>query len=246
MAGKLNGQVAIVTGASSGVGQATARKLSEAGATVALAARRKDRLDAIAAEIGGGTSVHACDLYDPAANRRLIEDVQARHGRIDILVNNAGSMLSGPLASADPENLEKMTSLNFLTPVMATHAALPAMRAAKRGHLVYIGSLGARFCTPGNAVYAGTKAAVQVFAETVRKELVPDGIRVTTIIPGFIETEIVDGVADPGTKEFFSKFMGSMELLQPADIAEAIVYAVTQPQHVSANDIVVRPTAQPN
>lgn len=243
---RLSDRIALVTGASSGVGAATARKLAKSGATVALVARRRDRLEALAAEIGASTTVHAADLYDPTAAPAMVADVLSVHGRIDILVNNAGSMLSGPVASADPANFRKMTELNFLAPVLATHAVIPAMRQAKGGHLVFVGSLGARFCTPGNAVYAATKAAVQVFAETLRKELVADRVRVTTVIPGFIATEIVDHVADPTTKDFFSNFMKSMTLMQPEDIAEAIHFAVTQPAHVTPNDIVIRPTEQPN
>ncbi|MEJ8571114.1 SDR family oxidoreductase [Microbaculum marinum] len=246
MAGKLDGMVAIVTGASSGVGTATARKLADAGATVALVARRIDRLEALAAEIPGKTSVHGTDLYDPAAVQGLIDDVVAAHGRIDILVNNAGSMLSGPLADADPDDLIRMTDLNFVSPVLATHAVVPAMRKAGAGHLVYVSSLGIRLNTPGNAVYAATKSALKTFAEVVRKELIPDNIRVTTIVPGFIETEIVEHVRDATMKKNFEAFMGSMTPLKPEDVAESILYALVQPPHVSANDIVLRPTNQPS
>ncbi|TCT12039.1 NADP-dependent 3-hydroxy acid dehydrogenase YdfG [Tepidamorphus gemmatus] len=243
---RLDGRVAIVSGASAGVGAATARALAAAGARVALVARRRERLEALAAEIGGGASVHAADLYDPSALAGVVADVARRHGRLDILVNNAGSMLSSPLRSADPADLRRMTDLNFLTPVLAARAAIEPMRATGGGHLVFIGSLGARFCTPGNAVYAGVKSAIHVFAETLRKELIADGTRVTTILPGFVATEITAHIPDATMKASFEQFMGSMTPLSPADIAAAILYAVTQPPRVSPTEIVVRPTTQPN
>lgn len=246
VSGPLADRVAIVTGASAGVGAATARALASAGATVALVARRQERLDALAAEIGRGASVHGADLYDPFALADVVGTVAERHGRLDILVNNAGSMLSSPLRNADPDDLRRMTDLNFVTPVLAARAALEPMRAAGGGHLVFIGSLGARFCTPGNAVYAGVKSAIHVFAETLRKEIIADGTRVTTILPGFVATEITDHIRDPGTKQAFETFIGSMTPLRPEDIASAILYAVTQPPGVSPTEIVVRPTTQPN
>lgn len=244
--GRLTGRVAIVTGASAGVGAATARALAGAGATVALVARRRDRLEALAAEIGRGASVHAADLYDPSALAGVVAEVARLHGRLDILVNNAGSMLSAPLRSADPADLKRMTDLNFLTPVLAAQAAIAPMRAAGGGHLVFIGSLGARFCTPGNAVYAGVKSAIHVFAETLRKELIADGTRVTTILPGFVATEITGHIPDEATRAAFESFIGSMTPLRPENIAAAILYAVTQPPGVCPTEIVVRPTTQPN
>jgi NADP-dependent 3-hydroxy acid dehydrogenase YdfG len=245
-AGKLDGKIAVVTGASAGIGAATAYALADAGATVALVARRRERLEAMAAKMGGKTSVHTPDLYDPASVQGMIDEILAAHGRIDILINNAGSMLSGPVATADPENLRKMANLNFVAPVLATRAVLPSMREAHSGHLVFVSSVGVKLFTPGNAVYAATKAGLQTFAEIVRRELVPDGIRVTTVFPGFVETEIVEHVADQTMKQNVETFMASITPLQPEAIADAILYAVTRPVGVSANDIFVRPTSQPS
>lgn len=245
----LGGRVALVTGASRGIGEATARLLARHGAHVIVSSRRQDSVAAVAEGIradGGEASALACHVGETDSIEAAFALIEQEHGRLDILVNNAGSMLSSPLRSADPADLKRMTDLNFLTPVLAAQAAIAPMKAAGGGHLVFIGSLGARFCTPGNAVYAGVKSAIHAFAETLRKELIADGTRVTTILPGFVATEITGHIPDEATKAAFEGFMGSMTPLQPDDIAAAILYAVTQPPGVSPTEIVVRPTTQPN
>ncbi|MBV9688412.1 MAG: SDR family NAD(P)-dependent oxidoreductase [Ktedonobacteraceae bacterium] len=247
MAGKLHGKVALVTGASSGIGEATALALAAEGAYVALAARRVERLEAVVKRIEDSGGQAIAIIADVANEKQTQEMVQAAHtkwGHLDILVNNAGLMLLGPIEGADTEDWRRMVNVNLLGLMYATHAVLPIMKGQSGGHIVNISSVAGRTITPGNAVYNTTKWGVGAFSEALRQEVHAHHIRVTIIEPGVVETELVEHITDPKAKEETQQFYQAIHGLQSEDIAAAIVYAVTQPPHVSVNEILIRPTEQ--
>lgn len=244
----MTGKVAVVTGASSGIGEATARELAKLGVKVALAARRKDRLEALSQEIteaGGEALVMETDVTDKAACQQVIKKVQAEWGKIDILVNNAGIMLLGPALDAELKDWEHMVDLNVKGLLYMTHAVLPVMKAQGSGHLVNISSVAGRTNRPGSAVYNLTKWGVGAFTESLRQELSGNKlvIRTTLIEPGAVDTELQDHLND-AAKEQWKKNFSDLTRLQAEDIAAGIVYAVTQPEHVSVNELLIRPTEQ--
>lgn len=245
----LTGKVAAVTGASSGIGAATARALAGAGAAVALGARREDRLKALAAEIetGGGKALALPgDLADETGARDFVEQTRARLGRLDILVNNAGVMLLGPVDGADPEDWRRMIDINLLGLLYCTHAALPLMREGGGGDVVNVSSVAGRVPRAGAAVYNLTKHGVTAFSEALRQEAVYANIRVICVEPGFVETELLaHNEKNPGVMEAAAKMRESIDkVLESEDIARAVLYAVTQPAHVSVNEVLVRPSQQ--
>ena len=243
----LSGTVALVTGASSGIGEATALALAASGAKVALAARRTDRLDAVVKQIeeaGGEALALACDVTDEAQVNQTVQAVQEKWGRLDVLVNNAGIALLGPVLGADTSEWRRAFDINVLGLMYATHAALPLMKAQGRGHIINMSSVSGRVSFPGLSVYCATKWAVNGFSESLRQEVAADNIRVTLIEPGLVTTEINDRVTDEATKAMLDSYSGSMRVLDASDIAAAVVYAVSQPDHVSINEMLVRPTAQ--
>jgi NADP-dependent 3-hydroxy acid dehydrogenase YdfG len=243
----LSGKVALVTGASSGFGEATALRLSDAGAKVALAARRRDRLEALAAQItaaGGEALVIEADLAKEAEAIRAVRETEAHFGKLDILINNAGVMYLEPVADADLGRWRHMFELNVLGLIAASQAALAGMKARQDGHIVNISSTAGRMANPNGGGYSGTKFAVVAFSESLRKELVKDKIRVTVIEPGVAETELREHVANPAAKTAVETWAQSMRQLQSVDIANAIFYAVSQPPHVCINEILMRPTDQ--
>jgi NADP-dependent 3-hydroxy acid dehydrogenase YdfG len=245
--GKLGGQVALVTGASSGIGRATALALAGAGARVVVVARRADRLDALVSDIesaGGEAMAVEADVTDEAAVGRAIARAHEQWKRLDILINNAGVMLLGPIEGADTDEWRRMLSTNALGLMYPTHAALPLMRAAGRGHIVNVSSVAGRTARAGVGVYNASKWAVNAFSEALRQECVPHHIRVTVVEPGIVATELQDHITHPAAKADIAKRLGSMTPLQADDIAAAILYAVTQPPHVSVNEILIRPTEQ--
>jgi NADP-dependent 3-hydroxy acid dehydrogenase YdfG len=244
---KLTGKIAIVTGASSGIGEATAIALAAEGATVAIAARRGDRLAALAEKItaSGGTALPiTADVANEAQVQKLMHQVHAEYGRVDILVNNAGVMLLGAIAGANTEDWRRMININVLGLMYATHAVLPLMKAQQSGHIVNISSVAGRVANAGSGVYNATKWAVGAFSESLRKEVYIDNIRVTVIEPGLVATELPQQITDPAAKERAQNFYGSVKTLESEDIAAAIAYAVTQPPHVNVNEILIRPTEQ--
>ena len=247
MAGKLTGKVAIVTGASSGIGEATAIALAAEGAMVAIAARRSDRLNALAKRItetrGQVLSITA-DVSDEDQVKVMVQKTQAEFGRVDILVNNAGVMLLGMIDGANTEDWRRMINLNVLGLMYATHQVLPLMKAQGEGHIVNISSVAGRVANAGSGVYNASKWAVGAFSEALRKEVYQDNIRVTIIEPGLVATELPQHVTDPKAKETTARFYGSVKNLESEDIAAAIVYAVTQPPRVNVNEILIRPTEQ--
>jgi NADP-dependent 3-hydroxy acid dehydrogenase YdfG len=249
MPGSLEGKVALVTGASSGIGEATAVALAREGAAVGLGARRKDRIDALAERIsgdGGRALAVESDVTDEAAANELVERTAQELGGLDILVNNAGVMLLGPVAGANTEEWRRMIEVNLLGLLYCTHAALPVMGEAGSGHIVNVSSVAGRIATLGSAVYNMTKWGVVAFSEALRQEVLHANVRVTCVEPGFVETELQGHNQNPIVVEQIEKMQERIgDLLQAEDIADAVLYAATQPQHVSINEVLVRPTKQP-
>jgi len=242
----LAGKVALVTGASSGIGEATALALAGAGAKVALAARRTDRLAALSGRIeqAGGTAVRiAADLTRGEDLAVMVEKAAAEWGRLDILVNNAGQMLLSPLAEARAEDLRQMVELNLIALMETTRLALPHLKAS-RGHIVNVASVAGRVANPGSSGYAATKFGVVGFSESVRREVYADKVRVTVIEPGLVLTELGDHITNSRMKDDLAKRKQTMEGLQSEDIAAAVLYAVSQPPRVNVNEILIRPTDQ--
>ncbi len=247
MAGKLDGKVALVTGASSGIGEATALALAEEGAAVAISARRADRLEDLAKRIeakGGRVKALVADVAQEDQAREMVVAANAAFGRIDILVNNAGVMLLGPIANADTEDWRRMIHTNVLGLMYATHAALPMMRAQGTGHIVNVSSVAGRTARAGAGVYNASKWGVGAFSESLRQEVYKDKIRVTIIEPGAVATELTQHITHPEAKKQIEEFVQAMIPLESEDIAAAILYAVTQPPRVNVNEILIRPTDQ--
>jgi NADP-dependent 3-hydroxy acid dehydrogenase YdfG len=250
MTQRLQEVVALVTGASSGIGEATAAVLAQEGARVALVARRKDRLDALAERIGGDRSlVIEADVTDPGQATGAVERTVSELGRLDILVNNAGVMLLGPIVDAPVEEWERMVHLNLLGLLYCTHAALPhLLRAADTeprsvADVVNVSSVAGRVARLNSGVYNATKHGVGAFSESLRQEVTARHVRVTLIEPGATATELAFQNR-PEILEGMTQTFGGIEIMHAEDIAEAIRYAVTQPRRVAVNEILVRPTEQ--
>jgi NADP-dependent 3-hydroxy acid dehydrogenase YdfG len=246
--GKLDGKVAVITGASSGIGEATVRALAAEGAVVVAGARRKERLEGLADEVarrGGKAVAVECDVTDEGQAHGLVRGAVEEFGRIDILVNNAGVMLLSTVGKGLSDQWRQMFEVNVMGLLYATHAAIGHMKEQGSGHLVNISSVAGRKVTrSSNGVYAGTKFAVNAISEGLRQELLEDNIRVTIVEPGAVATELPDHITDEDARESISGLL-KLERLQAEDIAEAIAYAVTQPDRVSVNEILIRPTQQP-
>jgi len=245
---KLDGKVAVVTGASSGIGEATAEALAAEGATVVVAARREERLTDLTKRIeesGGKVLAATCDVTDEAQAHGLIRRAEDEFGRVDILVNNAGVMLLSTVGKGLSEEWRRMFDVNVLGLLYATDAAIEMMKRQGGGHLVNVSSVAGRKVTrDSSGVYAGSKFAVGAISEGLRQELLQDNIRVTIVEPGAVATELTDHITDEDARESLGGLL-NLEILQAEDIANAIVYAVTQPERVSVNEILIRPTQQP-
>ncbi len=244
---ELSGKAVAITGASSGIGEATALTLAKAGASVALGARRKDRIDELAARIEdeGGTAVALeVDVSDEEAARGFITSAHERLGRLDTLVNNAGVMLLGPVEQADSEDWRTMVNVNLLGLMYCTHAALPIMLGQESGDIVNISSVAGRFARAGNAVYAATKFGVGAFSEGLRNEVTERGVRVTLIEPGFVDTELQGHNTGEVLETLEAMREHLRDPLRAQDIANGILYAVSQPPNVSINEVLIRPTRQ--
>jgi NADP-dependent 3-hydroxy acid dehydrogenase YdfG len=246
----LLGTVALVTGASSGIGEATAVALAEEGAFVALVARRKDRLDALAERIGAGQSlVIEADVTDPVQAQQAIATTVAAQGRLDTLVNNAGVMLLGPIVGAPIEEWQRMVHLNLLGLLYCTHAALPhLLEAAEKeprsvADVVNVSSVAGRVARLNSGVYNATKWGVGAFSESLRQEVTARHVRVTIIEPGATATELASHNR-PEVLQEIGRTFGGIQRMTAEDIARSIHYAVTQPSHVSVNEILIRPTEQ--
>jgi NADP-dependent 3-hydroxy acid dehydrogenase YdfG len=242
----LSDQVVAVTGASSGIGHATALACARAGAAVALAARRADRIDELAGQIaddGGRAIAVATDVGDEGQARRFVERSHAELGRLDVLINNAGVMLLGPIEDAPTDEWREMVHANIFGVLYCTHAALPLMRAQGSGHIVNVSSVAGRFARAGSGVYNLTKFGVGAFSEALRQEVAPSGLRVTLIEPGAVSTELA-GHNRPEVLEQISKAFTGVDRLSAEDIADAILYTISRPQNVSVNEVLIRPTGQ--
>jgi NADP-dependent 3-hydroxy acid dehydrogenase YdfG len=248
MAGSLEGRKALITGASSGIGEATAEAMVAEGASVALGARRKERLDELAGKIndGGGKAVAIeADIADEAQAKNLVETAHAELGGLDCLVNNAGVMLLGPLQGADPEEWRTMIGVNCLGLLYCTHYALPLLRDGGGGDVINVSSVAGRMAAVGSGVYNMTKWGVVGYSESLRQEGAFINVRVTCVEPGFVETELQGHNKNPMVIEQIEKMQQQLpKVLEAGDIANAIVYAASQPEHVSVNEILVRPSGQ--
>jgi NADP-dependent 3-hydroxy acid dehydrogenase YdfG len=254
MADRLDGTVALVTGASSGIGEATALQLAAQGAAVAVAARRKDRLDALAGTIreqGGTVLVLEADVTDEVQATATVERTVSELGRLDTLVNNAGVMLLGPAVGAPLTEWQRMVDLNVLGLLYCAHAALPhLLRAAQEGprqvaDMVNISSVAGRVPRSGSGVYNLTKHGIGAFSESLRQEVTKRYVRVSLVEPGAVSTELA-GHNRPEVQESLRQRFASMQRMEAGDIADAIAYIVTRPRHVAVNEMLIRPTEQEN
>ncbi|MEV6006926.1 SDR family NAD(P)-dependent oxidoreductase [Streptomyces sp. NPDC051976] len=252
MTRRLEGTVALVTGASSGIGHATALELAREGASVALVGRREDRLTGLAAEIsdaGGRALVVPADITTAQAAAEAVERTVEGLGRLDTLVNNAGLMLLGPTPGADLDEWRRMIDINLMGLVYSTHAAIPHLvKAAAEGprqvaDIVNISSLNGRTAFAMSAVYSATKFGVGGFSEAVRQELARQHVRVSVVEPGSVETELRTHNSEV-VQQLIVAGLGDIERLQSEDVADAIGYIVTRPRHVAVGELLVRPTEQ--
>jgi len=242
----LSGQVVAVTGASSGIGEATALACASAGAAVAVAARRADRIEALAERIvseGGQAVAVPTDVGEEAEARAFVERAHAELGRLDVLVNNAGVMLLGPIENARTEEWRRMIHANVFGVLYCTHAALPLMHAQGSGHIVNVSSVAGRFARAGSGVYNLTKFGVGAFSESLRQEAVGLGVRVTLVEPGAVATELPSHNR-PEVLEQMAKVFQGVTPLASEDIANAVLYVIGQPPNVSVNEVLVRPSGQ--
>lgn len=243
----LQGTVALVTGASSGIGEATARALAERGAQVAVAARRKDRLDALADAIGG-LAIEA-DVTQQGQAIGAVETTVDALGRLDVVINNAGVMLLGNIVDAPTEEWDRMFDLNVKGLMYVAHAALPHLIRAAEGDprrvadLVNVSSVAGRRVGVGGGVYQATKHAVGVFSEALRQEVTERHVRVALMEPGAVATELTHHLR-PEVRDQLSTAGGDYPILQSEDIADAIAYMVTRPRHMGINEMLIRPTEQ--
>ena len=248
----LEGTVALVTGASSGIGEATAHVLAGAGAAVALVARRRERLDQLAGEItsqGGRALVLETDVTQRDQAEGAVERAVSELGRLDIVINNAGVMLLGPIVDAPVEEWERMVHLNLLGLLYTAHAALPHLLKAAESSprrvadLVNVSSVAGRVAREGSGVYNLTKHGVGAFSESLRQEVTTRHVRVALVEPGAVNTELTTHLRPEIAQQAMQRF-GNIERLESDDIADAIHYIVTRPRHMAINELLVRPTEQ--
>lgn len=252
MAERLDGTVALITGSSSGIGEAAARALAGAGAAVALVARRKPRLDKLAAEIkekGGRALVIEADITHESQARAAVERTVKELGRIDTVVNNAGVMLLGPIVGAPTEEWERMVSLNIMGLLYIAHAALPHLLKAAEGpprrvaDLINISSVAGRVARSQVGIYNLTKFGVGAFSESLRQEVTGRHVRVSLVEPGAVNTELASHLRPEVREQLFQRF-ANMERMESEDIADAILYIATRPRRVAINEMLIRPTEQ--
>ncbi|WP_320669616.1 SDR family oxidoreductase [Patulibacter defluvii] len=245
MSGALRGRVAVVTGASSGIGEHTARQLAAAGAAVALLARRAERIAAIAGEIeaaGGRALAVPCDVTERAAIDAAVTAV-APLGRVDLLVNNAGVMLTAPFKRGRSDEWRRMVDLNLQAVFEVTDAFLGQLTDGG-GDVVNVSSVAGRTTARGSAVYNATKWGLTGFSDALRKELLRSRVRVTAIEPGAVDTELVDRIGDDRAREGMAAWYQEVGALESADVADAIVYVVSRPPRVAISEVLIRPSGQ--
>ncbi|MDX6675474.1 MAG: hypothetical protein QOH11_2892 [Solirubrobacteraceae bacterium] len=248
MSEALDGKVAAITGATSGIGEATAFALAAAGAKVALAGRREDRLTALAERIeadGGRALAIQTDVGDEAQANAFVQRAHDELGGLNILINNAGVMLLGPVTGASTEDWRRMINANCFGVLYCTHAALPLLNEAGGGDIVNVSSVAGRQASLGSAVYNMTKWGVNGFTEGLRQEALHAGIRVSVVEPGMVETELLEHNTNPMVLEAAEKMREQVGTpLSADDIARVILYIVSQPGHVAVNEVLIRPTRQ--
>ena len=246
MTTNIAGKVVVITGASSGLGEATARLLSAQGARVALGARRVERIGSLAEELigsGGKALAVATDVTHSEQVKRLVDAAVKAYGRIDVMLNNAGLMPHSPLERLKIDDWDRMIDVNLKGVLYGIAAALPYMKQQKAGHIINVSSVAGHKVRPGSAVYAATKTAVLVISEGLRQEVKPYNIRTTVISPGAIDTELADSITETDIAENVRKFV--QEIALPAEsFARAVAFAMSQPEDMDVNEILFRPTKQ--
>jgi NADP-dependent 3-hydroxy acid dehydrogenase YdfG len=241
----IEGKVVVITGASSGIGEATARQLAKSGASVVVGARRTERLEALVADItrsGGSARFRAVDVTKRADVQALVDYAKAEFGQVDVLVNNAGVMPLSPLTALKVKEWDRMIDVNIRGVLYGIAAVLPEMKARGEGHIINVASIGAHVVVPTAAVYCATKYAVWAISEGLRQE--NDDLRMTVISPGVVVSELADTISDAATAEIIQNYRRIA--IAPDAVARAIAFAIVQPRDVDVSEIVVRPTASPN
>ncbi len=245
MSNNIEGKVIVITGASSGLGEAAARHLSSQGATVVLGARRVSRIESLAKELvaGGAKALSVTtDVTKHDQVKRLVDTAVKSYGRVDVIINNAGLMPHSPLDRLKIEDWDRMIDVNLKGVLYGIAAALPYMKAQRGGHIINVSSVAGHKVRPGSAVYAATKTAVRVLSEGLRQEVKPYNIRTTIISPGAVATELPDSVTEPDVREGIRKFY---QIAISADsFARTVAFAISQPDDVDINEILFRPTLQ--
>jgi NADP-dependent 3-hydroxy acid dehydrogenase YdfG len=244
MSSNIEGKVVVITGASSGLGEATARHLAGEGAKLVLGARRLDRLQALTRELNLGTDAAVeTDVTDRAQVKRLVDAAVAVHGRIDVIINNAGLMPHSPLERGKVDDWDRMIDVNLKGVLYGIAAALPHMTRQKSGHIINVSSVAGHKVRPGSAVYAATKAAVRMLSEGLRQEVKPYNIRTTIISPGAVQSELPQSITEADVAKGIQDFYTAYAI--PADsFARMVAFAISQPEDVDVNEILFRPTAQ--
>lgn len=246
MSDNIEGKIVVITGASSGLGEATARLLSTQGASVVLGARRADRLNSLADELtgaGGKALAITTDVTQREEVKQLVDAAVQAYGRVDVMINNAGLMPQSLLERLKIDEWDRMIDVNIKGVLYGVAAVLPYMKAQKSGHIINVSSVAGHKVRAGTAVYAATKTAVRVISEGLRQEVKPYNIRTTVISPGAVATELPESVTDPDVAERIHKFYA--EIAIPADsFARAVAFAISEPEEVDVNEILFRPTRQ--
>jgi NADP-dependent 3-hydroxy acid dehydrogenase YdfG len=242
MADGIAGKVVVVTGASSGLGEAAARLLSARGAKLVLGARRRDRIEALAVELGEAVAVPT-DVVIRADVEALVAAAVERFGRIDVMLNNAGIMPNAPIAKLLVEDWDRVIDVNIKGMLYGVAAALPHFQGQKSGHFINVSSVAGHKVRTGSAVYAGTKSAVRMISEGLRQEVKPWNIRPTIISPGAVATELVDSITDPEWREG-SRRVVDATAIPASSFARCVAFAIEQPEDVDINEILFRPTVQ--
>jgi len=239
-------KIAIVTGASSGIGAATAELLAREGALVAVVARRADRLQGLVSRIeaaGGRAAAFPADVArEPEANK-VAADIMSHYGRADILVNSAGIVRPGNVETGDPAHWRESIEINLLAAMYLSRAVLPGMRSRGEGHIVNVSSTAGRIIGSGHSAYVASKHAVNAFSEAMRQEVAPLGIRVTIVEPGATETEVFASIPDAAARETMNKHITKQGNMRAEDVANAILFALKQPANVNIREIWLAPTA---
>ncbi|GGB27947.1 SDR family oxidoreductase [Allosediminivita pacifica] len=247
MADNISGKVIVITGASSGMGEATARDLAAKGARLALGARRQDRLDAIVNEIkdaGGEALAVATDVTRQEDVQKLVEAAKDAYGRVDVIFNNAGLMPLSPLESQRVDEWNQMIDVNMKGTLYGISAVLPVFKEQKSGQIINVSSVYGHKAVPNGAVYCATKFAVRALSESLRQEVKDYNVRVTVISPGAVDTELTEHISEPGLGDQLREFVPQIAV--PAStMADMVSFAVSQPENVDVNEILFRPTVQP-